>query len=99
MAIRVGDPTYYEIVVTDGTTSARIPCWSYAHGRTHIRKIAGDHFERIVAFTGESDFEWNSKAQAFVGKNWRIKWSGRTQREAQGSPLPVLPKLETANAR
>lgn len=97
--IATNTPTRYEIVLAkqDKSLTYRIPLWTVAKGRRQVQNAvwAGDNWERIIALTGEDEvLEWDSKAQAFVGNDWIVRASGRTQRDAEANGLlPILPTI------
>lgn len=95
MAIRSGDPTRYEIILEGPDTKYRVPLWVPAKNRRYVQIAAteADNFDRIAAVAKRRSFEWDSKAQAFIAGQWKIRATGRTQRDCQYDPLPLLPKL------
>jgi len=90
MAIRTGARTLYELAAQNGDRRILLAYCSN-RGRRTVWEVARKHAERLVALTGAENIEFAKRASdgATMGA-WRIRWTGRTQREAVGSKLPWI---------
>lgn len=90
MATTPGARTLYELAIENGEQRLLL---AYCSNRTRqtIWKVARQHGERLVALTGEENITFAKRAGdgAAMG-DWRIRWTGRTQREAVDSKLPWI---------
>jgi len=88
--ITPGARTLYELAIENGEQRLLLAYCSNRCRRT-IWDIARKHGVRLVALTGTENIEFAKRAGdgATMG-SWRIRWTGRTQREAVDSRLPWI---------
>ena len=95
--VRVNKPTLYELVAErDG----RRVLVAYTHGhdnRNSLWKALTGRAERtaaLVKLTGATDMTYGHRAAdgATMG-GWAIRWTGRTERDAQTSQLPYVEEV------
>lgn len=83
-------PTAYELIAEYGETSVLI-MYCGATSRRTIMQCVHKHADALIALTGHKSIVFCKPASlgATLGP-WRIRFSGRTQREAIGSELPWI---------
>lgn len=88
--IRPGARTLYELVAQNGDQRFLI-MYRSNRSRRMLLDSCRKHGERLVKLTGVADITFAKRAGdgATMGA-WRIRWTGRTQREAVGSELPWI---------
>jgi hypothetical protein len=101
MAIETGRRTLYELAAENGDQRYLI-MYTSNKSRRMLLDCAREHGERLVPLTGHENIVFAKRAAdgATMGE-WRIRWTGRTQREAVSSKLPWigdLKELEAAHA-
>jgi len=74
--------TAYELVITDGTDTYLVR-YSSARSRRALLDNCRFSGQQLVNLTGREEIDYQKRAAdgATMG-DWRIYWSGRTQREA-----------------
>ena len=87
MAITPGARTLYELAIENADQRILLAYCSNCTRRT-IWKVASQHCDRLMALTGAENIDFAKRAGdgATMGA-WRIRWTGRTQREAADSKL------------
>jgi hypothetical protein len=74
--------TLYELAIENGDTRYLLMYCSNRCRRT-ILEVAQKHCAALIRLTGDQGINWLDKAAggATMGA-WRIRWTGRTQRDA-----------------
>lgn len=86
-------PTRYELIAELGERRVLI-AYCMRQGRHTLLTAAQKHGQALIDFMGigpeaRIEFLKPASAGARIGE-WRIRWSGRTQRDAVGSELPWI---------
>ncbi len=105
--IRIGKRTLYELAAEHQETRQRV-LLAYCSQRSQrgLYNALVERRESLIALMGESsvttEFSFSKKAAdgAMIGK-WKTRFTGRTQRDCQGSELPFIVDLvkEDTNER
>src|SRR5579863_4709606 len=89
--IRPGARTLYELALIKGRSPLFLIMYTSHRGRRTLLDCVYQHRESLVAITGADTIKLEKKSAdgAMIGE-WRINWTGRTQREAATSKLPWI---------
>lgn len=72
--------TRYEAVLTDGCQSYRV-CYTEQHSRRGLVAAARRNYNEVMRITGGQAPFVADASDVFHGEEWRVIFSGRTQRE------------------
>ena len=88
--IQTGARTLYELAIEKGDRRFLV-MYTSNRSRRLLLDSCRKHGEKLVALTGADELTLAKRAGdgATMG-DWRIRWTGRTQREAQDSKLPWI---------
>lgn len=82
-------PTFYELAAENLDDKRRVlVAYCRRKGRKAIYDSLANRLEHVKSLFGTSQIDWAAQAKdgAMMGR-WRIHWTGRTEREAQGRRL------------
>jgi hypothetical protein len=71
--------TRYELVLTNGTQRYRV-CYSAQHSRRGIIAGTRENYDAVIEITGGAAPFVAEPSDVFHGNEWRVLFSGRTQR-------------------
>jgi len=101
--IPIGKRTLYELIAEHLDGRRYLVCYTSRKGRTDLwHAVTGDNHEGrrdcLIELTGSDRITFAKPARngATMGVDgeWSIRFSGRTQRDCQGSELPYVGDLE-----
>ena len=72
--------TRYEAILTNGTQSYRV-CYTDQHSRRGLVAAIRRNYADVLRITGEETPFVADAGDVFHGNEWRVLFSGRTQRE------------------